>query len=280
MKRITLSLLALFSAGSALAVDGVLEINQLCVANGCFAGDAPGFPVTLANNRSYRLTGPLNVPDENATAILGNADLVTVDLNGFTISGPVNCSGSPVASCNFASGTGVGVRLNNSTNNSGSTVKNGLIQGMGGSGVVCINCTILNVSSRSNRLVGLNQVDGIISGSSAISNGSIGILSSGLVENSIATDNGSDGFFLANGLVRGSLSRQNGGDGFDCATLNCTALDNVSYDNSLFGFRFPASSATTRSSFGRNSSYDNFSGAVSGFALQLDNNRCNAALCP
>ena len=44
---ITLLALALM-ASPALAVDGVLEINQTCaVLTGCFAGDIPGFPVTI-----------------------------------------------------------------------------------------------------------------------------------------------------------------------------------------------------------------------------------------
>jgi len=35
-------------AGTAAAVDGVLEINQTCAAlSGCFPGDTAGFPVTI-----------------------------------------------------------------------------------------------------------------------------------------------------------------------------------------------------------------------------------------
>lgn len=279
VQGLILGFASLSGAGTALAVDGVLEINQLCVASGCFAGDTPGFPVQLASNGSYRLTSQLTVPDENTTAIRATADLVTVDLNGFTIIGPVNCSGEPVTSCNRSSGSGIGVQLNASTNRSGSTVKNGLIQGMGNSGITCINCTIMNVSSRSNRLVGLSQVDGIISGSSAFSNGTTGIISSGTIDNSIAHGNGSDGYFLANALVRGSMARRNGRNGFNCSVLNCTALDNLSYDNVLHGFHFPP--APSRSSFGRNSSYGSSTGfAVLGSAFQLDNNRCEDVLCP
>ena len=47
-------------ATPALAVDGVLEINQTCaVQTGCFAGDSPGFPVTITQPGSYRLTSNL-----------------------------------------------------------------------------------------------------------------------------------------------------------------------------------------------------------------------------
>ena len=43
------AVLFLTLAGPALAVDGVLEINQTCVVqSGCFAGDTPGFPLTIS----------------------------------------------------------------------------------------------------------------------------------------------------------------------------------------------------------------------------------------
>ena len=39
----------LWLAPAAGAVDGVLEINQACaVHTGCFSGDDPGLPVTIA----------------------------------------------------------------------------------------------------------------------------------------------------------------------------------------------------------------------------------------
>jgi hypothetical protein len=83
--------LALFAAAmlafaaSAGAVDGIIEINQAKVlANG------GSFPYTIAAanaGQSYRLTGPLKVP-ASTDGIDVNAPNVTIDLNGFTISGP------------------------------------------------------------------------------------------------------------------------------------------------------------------------------------------------
>jgi hypothetical protein len=44
------------------ASDGQLEINQACAVNtGCFPGDDPGFPVTITQPGSYRLTGNLDL---------------------------------------------------------------------------------------------------------------------------------------------------------------------------------------------------------------------------
>ena len=47
-------LLLLLSALAAHADQGSLEINQLCVASGCFAGDSPGFPVEITQPGSYQ----------------------------------------------------------------------------------------------------------------------------------------------------------------------------------------------------------------------------------
>src|SRR5438046_162421 len=45
-------------AGASYASDGVVEINQArALAGGVTRGDAPGFPVTISQPGSYRLTG-------------------------------------------------------------------------------------------------------------------------------------------------------------------------------------------------------------------------------
>jgi hypothetical protein len=41
-------------ATPVLAGDGQVEIHQACVAIGCFAGDAPGFPVEIIAPGSYQ----------------------------------------------------------------------------------------------------------------------------------------------------------------------------------------------------------------------------------
>src|SRR5262245_35297368 len=101
------------AAPGAWAEPGDLEINQACATGpGCFAGDAPGFPVQISAAGSYRLTGNLVVPSENTDAIqvlvLATPTPVTIDLGGHEIRGPVVCSGSPIA-CVPGSGTGRGI---------------------------------------------------------------------------------------------------------------------------------------------------------------------------
>jgi hypothetical protein len=95
-------------AASVGAVDGTIEINQAKVMA------AGGFPYVISNAGSYRLTGNLKVSSTTADAIDVNVDNVTVDLNGFSITGPGFGS---------ASGNGVGGTSNNIT------VENGTVTG-------------------------------------------------------------------------------------------------------------------------------------------------------
>jgi len=80
-------LLMIGAAGPAFAVDGVIEINHAkAVAGGVTPGDGPGYPVTISEWGSYRLTGNL-YPSPSQDAIDIPAEHVTLDLNGFTIAG-------------------------------------------------------------------------------------------------------------------------------------------------------------------------------------------------
>lgn len=93
----------LLLAAPALAGDGRIEINQAsALAGGITPGDAPGFPVTLDQPGSYVLTGPLSVPSGQAGLIIA-ADAVTVELNGFGLTGPISCTGSrPSVDCDLS----------------------------------------------------------------------------------------------------------------------------------------------------------------------------------
>src|SRR5882762_4507455 len=80
-------------SSSLYADDGVVLIDQnRALAGNVTPGDAPGFPVTISQPGSYRLSGNLTVPDINTTAIQITADFVTLDLNGFSIVGQNVCT--------------------------------------------------------------------------------------------------------------------------------------------------------------------------------------------
>ena len=71
-------ILLLTVVAPALAVDGVREINQACaLSGGCSAGDAPGFPVEITTDGSYRLTGNLAVGS-------GNGNVTAISISGFS----------------------------------------------------------------------------------------------------------------------------------------------------------------------------------------------------
>jgi hypothetical protein len=73
--------LVLLSA-SSFAADGVVLIDQAAVtASG-------GFPYNITEPDSYRLNGNLMVTAANTVAINISANNVTIDLNGFPITGP------------------------------------------------------------------------------------------------------------------------------------------------------------------------------------------------
>lgn len=94
-------------------------------------GDAPGFPVTISQPGSYRLSGNLTVPDLNITAIHITADHVTLDLNGFSIIGPGVCTSRPTT-CP-APGRGIGVQAggDQALGPRGVRILNGSVRGMG-----------------------------------------------------------------------------------------------------------------------------------------------------
>lgn len=118
----------LLAAPAALASDGRREINQACVAAGCFPGDTAGFPVQLTTAGGYVLTSNLSVPDANTSAIQATNG-VRIDLNGFEISGVTTCTGSPVTSC---TPTGGGFGVDGGTR---VVIENGAIRRMGSYGI-------------------------------------------------------------------------------------------------------------------------------------------------
>ena len=135
-------------APPALAVDGVLEINQACaVTTGCFAGDAVGFTVMITQPGSYRLTGDLTLSVANE-AIEINAPDVTLDLNGFTITG-----------AGAGTGSNDGIQIKNVAEMENVEVRNGTVREFGRHGV------FTGLSPRGMRAVGIR----------ALGNGSGGI---------------------------------------------------------------------------------------------------------
>ena len=190
------------------AADGVIEINRAIVeANG-------SFPYVISEPGSYILTGNLTVPDEDTTAIEVQADHVTVDLNGFAIIGPVQCTAEDGSVSCSPRGVGVGVQGRSLSDEEGgafastnTVVRNGTVRGMGLHGVYIDSGRVEGVRALENRNTGIFAFGGIVRGCLAESNGFFGIfISEGTVEHSIALFNGAVGIIVANVVVRGNAS--------------------------------------------------------------------------
>ena len=187
------------------AVDGVVEINQAKVmAGGVSNGDAPGFPASITTPGSYRLTGNLEVSSTTADGIEITTGNVTIDLNGFSITGP---------------GKGIGSGDGIHSNQGILTVYNGNVRAFGGHGVRAAGVgNIRNVQGRTN--------------------GSHGILveePGSQVRDCGAEDNGSDGINVADwAVIKNNTAYQNGGSGI-VAGENCTISANSVAENSNFG---------------------------------------------
>jgi hypothetical protein len=204
-------LFLVLAATPAAAADGVIEINQVrAEAGGVTPGDEPGFPVTLSEPGSYRLTGNLDVRNtenpENTTAIdvplAVSAFGVSIDLGGFAILGPVVCThtpGSPPSTtCAPASGTGRGVA------GAAFEVKNGTVMGMGSDGVRALH--VENVTAYGNGGIGIDGGATVVR-SRAMGNGSHGLGAPVLLD-CFTQANGGNGA-IASGVARGVVSFSN-----------------------------------------------------------------------
>jgi hypothetical protein len=223
----------------ALAVDGVIEINQATVAA------AGGFPFTITQAGSYRLTSNLAVTGGTHGIAISVAN-VSIDLNGFTISG----TGAPSTAGVYAS-DGYGFNT---------TVSNGTVQGMG----VGVE---LATTARVEKVRALNNTVGGIS---------VGVYS--MVTGSTVSQNGGTGIFGDRGsMISGNVSAGNGASGI-AVRAGSIVKGNTVYANSGWGLY--ADSTNVGVAYGDNFFSANTSGTVTGPAFQLGANVCGSALCP
>lgn len=219
---VTATLIAAGWSTDALAVDGQIAINQArAIAGGVTPGDAPGFPITLSQPGSYVLTGNILVPDAQTTAFAISADHVTLDLNGFAIVGPVNCSGGfqPCAGTGGGAAFGIGIATTGTYFNV--VVRNGTIQGLGlGVYLVGDSHVVEHVQVRSNNSNGIMIEASADLGASSVRhctaqrNGGSGIdVGVGLVTHNTSTGNGGAGIALGIGMVSDNVVTRNGVQG-------------------------------------------------------------------
>jgi hypothetical protein len=204
------------------AADGALEINQLCVATGCFAGDTPGLPVTLnQEGRSYVLTSDLQqTGTSDVIDIVARG--ITLDLQGHAIRGPVICNGStptsPVTNCDNDPGAGTGIRAQNA-GSQGLTVRNGGVYGMPR---FCIDIFFQ---------AGIRASDNLVEDMKVGDCGAGGIFAEGSVVRNVTVSRASDNGIVVrdDGLVIGSRVTRSGARG----VFGGFCVDTVSVNNAM-----------------------------------------------
>ncbi|HTR38423.1 MAG TPA: hypothetical protein VMH80_21080 [Bryobacteraceae bacterium] len=202
---------ALALASNTYAADGVVLINQSTSITGLPGCGSSGFPIVICQPGSYRLSGNLTVTDPTKDAIDINASNVTLDLNGFSVSGSAVCTGSGNAIVCTGSETGVGIKSANTavaislTNGSVS----GFIEG------VTIQGRVDSIRSTSNKLAGISVRQGsIVRGSFVSLNGAAGIVGDlSIISGNIALNNFGDGFAGDQSTFTNNMSSENGASG-------------------------------------------------------------------
>lgn len=237
MRSLLLTLLFLALAAPALASDGVLEINQTCaVQTGCFPGDDAGFPVTISSRGSYLLTGNLSVTDADANGISIEANGVAIDLRGFEIVGPVDCTGSgSTVVCSAGIGRGIIVL----TGFGETQVRRGAIRGFGSFGVHLRRGAIAeNLTVARNGGSGLGVDSGSVSRCTASNNGNHGIEAfNSSINGSVASFNKRSGISMTVGTAIGNVAQSNGEHGYLASFGRGNVQDNVASFNEDIGIR-------------------------------------------
>lgn len=276
--------LPILFAHAALAVDGVVEINQTrALAGGVTATDTPGFPVTIDTPGSYVLTSNLTTPSISVRGIEVESDGVTIDLNGFTMTGGANCTGFGTAVSCLPSNNADGI---NSLGFEGATVKNGRMVGWARAVILGDHSRVEGVDASRNA----NTAIDVSSGSEVRDcqifgnggpNSALFVGSGGVAEGNSVRGNLNVGIQTGQGvLIEGNAVTRNGGHGivgFSGSMITSNAVywngDGTNVDNQL--------QLNSDTGYVLNTIVSNTgNGTVSG-GVNLGGNTCNgAALCP
>lgn len=237
LQSIQSTLDALSSAISLLpgqAAAGVSFIDQSrALAGDITPGDAPGFPVSIKQGGSYRLSSDLVITDLSTTGIeIDTSQPVSIDLNGFSIRGSHN--GGPRPCQAITPGNGIGTASNSNSNSV--EIRNGTIERMGCDGISLIGFGNLvhDVRVRRNGATGI-QITGVISNNSITLNGREGISSfDAVVTGNHVNDNDAEGILLFEGVVSNNSVVRNGGAGLFVPGSGGNPGTRVAYSNNVF----------------------------------------------
>ncbi len=278
MSRVRLYSVILFSGAALLALvplaafgqDGVVLIDQntpFQMVTGCPGVQTHlGFPIVICRSGSYRLTSNLTVSDPNTDVISILADDVTLDLNGFTLSGPTKCTRPEGKVQCTTTGTGNGIK----SSNRNTRITNGTVRGFGGDGLYLLQIgTVERVHAESNGWSGIHVGDGIVTRCTSTLNLGNGITAGdAVISFSTVEFNGYDGI-NGGGTVVNNTVLGNGHDGIRAGMI----LGNLLSNNIGYGI-----SGGPGSGYGNNLMWFNHGGSVNG-GTSMGNNVCDGASC-
>jgi hypothetical protein len=286
--RATLFVVLLVAAGlrcqqgtAATTADGVVLIDQATAATGLPGCPATGFPIVICHQGSYRLSGNLKISDADVSVIQIAADNVTLDLNGFTIAGPVTCADQPQGAGGCSPhGSGKGIY---SLDHDNINIRNGSVRGMGGEGV-SIDSTLYTRkrSALIERLqifdnggTGIFLTTGVVTHCNVYQNGFDGIRVSGhgfynaTISFNYASNNGGHGIY-GGGVVSHNTANFNAFGGICCSV---TMIYNTLLNNIGYGI------TSDSGGYMGNVMAQNSSGSVHGASRSMGQNLCNGTVC-
>jgi hypothetical protein len=246
----------LLAVTSASVIAQTVITGTTSTSGTCDGGPRSVPPIGLCKSGSYILGADITSSTTNVIDIAG--DNITLDLNGFSISGAqANCTAGAVRgnSCTSAQGSLYGINIvgNNAVVKNG-TVRN--INGTGiyagataylsdirahdnnGDGVLAVYGQLRNINSTNNNGVGVSLGRGLVDAVYASYNNSYGIEGSDynvLISNSTAQSNAISGVYVLAGQTNNVTSYLNGSDGFQTGSLG-QFINSFAYANVSDGF--------------------------------------------
>lgn len=233
MKKLLLSLatgLAGYALSCGLAHAQVTIDQNKAMAGNVTPGDTAGFPITISQPGSYKLTGNLTVP-AGVMGIEITADNVTLDLNGYTVRGPVTClrnSSTRIVSCSALDAFAFGIF----SMQKDSVVRNGSVRGFGAMGVYFTDSgsgSAENLRVSHNGGMGIKIARGNMVGVEAELNGTSGIVVGGMATRCTARDNGGTG-------IQATYAQENMATGNHNYGIDGRVRANVANDNGISNF--------------------------------------------
>jgi hypothetical protein len=216
--------IALAATGTAFAQATITHDRAL--AGNVTPGDTAGYPVTINQPGHYKLMGNLVVP-AGSTGIVITARDVTLDLNGFSIRGPVSCTGAIGTGqmCSPQVALSNGVHIHAAATNA--QVRNGTVGGFGNHGLH---------TEAAGRFTDLTLTDNVGNGAYVV--GSVG---GALFERVRAERNRYSGFWLNQpAVLLNVMAMFNGAWGITSATSEPVVsyiTDSLAHGNHLHGLR-------------------------------------------